>query len=69
MYLLYSSLLTIGLFILLPRFVIDAFRGGKYVTGLRERFGGLRNAAGPAPIIWVHCVSVGETEAARPLVQ
>lgn len=70
MYLLYSFLLTLGLVILLPRFVVDAFRAGKYVTGLRERLGSLplpENSE--SPLIWLHCVSVGETEAARPLVR
>ena len=70
MYLLYSLLLTVGFLMLLPRFAIDALRTRKYVTGLRERLGQL-----PAinfddrPLIWLHCVSVGETEAARPLVR
>jgi 3-deoxy-D-manno-octulosonic-acid transferase len=70
MYLLYSLLLTIGFIVLLPRFAIDAFRTRKYVTGLAERLGSLpRLAASNRPLIWVHCVSVGETEAARPLVR
>jgi 3-deoxy-D-manno-octulosonic-acid transferase len=70
MYLLYSLLLTVGFLVLLPRFAIDALRSRKYITGLRERLGQL-----PAipfdnrPLIWIHCVSVGETEAARPLVR
>jgi 3-deoxy-D-manno-octulosonic-acid transferase len=70
MYLLYSLLLTLGVIALLPRLAYDAFRHGKYVTGLRERLGRL-----PAietrgrPVIWLHCVSVGETQAARPLAR
>jgi 3-deoxy-D-manno-octulosonic-acid transferase len=70
MYLLYSLLLTLGLVILLPRFAVDALRAGKYVTGLRERLGhvGLENDRA-RPLIWLHCVSVGETEAAKPLVK
>src|SRR5436853_1473734 len=70
MYLIYSLLLTAGFFLLLPRFAIDAFRSGKYVTGLRERLGSIPKFDQSAgPVIWVHCVSVGETEAARPLVR
>lgn len=70
MYLLYSTLLTIGFIVLLPRLLIDARRSRKYVTGLRQRLGGLEGiAANDRPMIWLHCVSVGETEAARPLVQ
>jgi 3-deoxy-D-manno-octulosonic-acid transferase len=69
-YVVYSFLLTVGFLILLPRFAIDAFRSGKYVTGLRERLGRIPQlASSSSPIIWLHCVSVGETEAARPLVR
>jgi 3-deoxy-D-manno-octulosonic-acid transferase len=66
---LYSILLTLGVLALLPLFAIDALRHGKYVAGLRERAGGVRpvEAAG-RPVVWLHCVSVGETQAARPLV-
>lgn len=69
MYSIYSLLLTLGFVILLPRFAIDALRRGKYVSGLRERLGKLpRIDTQNRPLIWLHCVSVGETEAARPLV-
>ena len=70
MYLLYSTLLTIGFIIMLPRLAIDARRNRKYVTGLRERLGNGPHLAGLGRrVIWLHCVSVGETEAARPLVR
>ena len=69
MYLIYSLLLTIGFLVLLPRFAIDALRTRKYVTGLRQRLGNIPILAGPDQVIWLHCVSVGETEAARPLVR
>src|SRR5205085_10461082 len=70
MYLLYSLLLTLGLVILLPRFAVDALRACKYVTGLRERLGRvpIQNDR-DTPLIWLHCGSVGETEAAKPLVK
>lgn len=69
MYLIYSLLLTLGFLLLLPRFVADAFRNGKYVTGLRQRLGMLPpiNPDG-RPLIWLHCVSVGEVQAAQTLV-
>jgi 3-deoxy-D-manno-octulosonic-acid transferase len=67
MYFIYSLLLAVGFLILLPRFLYDAFRHGKYVAGFRERLGTLSPAA-VQPLIWIHCVSVGETQAARPLV-
>jgi 3-deoxy-D-manno-octulosonic-acid transferase len=70
MYLLYSFLLTLGVVALLPRFVVDAFRHGKYVDGLRERLGRLPTIeTNGRPVIWLHCVSVGEAQAARPLAR
>jgi 3-deoxy-D-manno-octulosonic-acid transferase len=70
MYFIYSLLLGLVFLILLPRFLFDALRHGKYVGGFRERLGSLsplpRNGR---PVIWIHCVSVGETQAARPLVR
>jgi 3-deoxy-D-manno-octulosonic-acid transferase len=70
MYLLYSFLLTLGVIALLPRFIYDAFHHGKYVAGWRERLGRLPvvETRGRA-VIWLHCVSVGETQAARPLAR
>ena len=70
MYFIYSLLLTLGFTILLPRFALDALRSGKYVTGLRQRLGNLPaiNSNGK-PVIWLHCVSVGEAQAAQSLVR
>jgi 3-deoxy-D-manno-octulosonic-acid transferase len=69
-YFFYSLLLTLGFIALLPRFAIDAMRSGKYVTGLRQRLGQLPaiNSTGKK-VLWLHCVSVGETQAARSLVR
>jgi 3-deoxy-D-manno-octulosonic-acid transferase len=69
-YFIYSLLLTLGFIILLPRFAIDALRSGKYVTGLRQRLGNLPviNSNGK-PVVWLHCVSVGEAQAAQSLVR
>jgi 3-deoxy-D-manno-octulosonic-acid transferase len=40
------------------------------VTGLAQRLGRIpRLDSSTSPLIWLHCVSVGETEAARPLVR
>lgn len=70
MYFLYSLLLAIGFVVLLPRFLLDVVRHGKYAAGFGERMGnypsGVRSGRG---CIWLHCVSVGETQAARPLVR
>ena len=64
MFFLYSFLLTIGFIVLLPWFLFQP----KYAAGLRQRFGRLPEfAQNGKPVIWLHCVSVGETNAARPL--
>jgi 3-deoxy-D-manno-octulosonic-acid transferase len=65
----YSILLTVGVLVLLPAFLLDAARHGKYVAGLRERAGGIAPVeSGGRAVLWLHCVSVGEAQAARPLV-
>jgi 3-deoxy-D-manno-octulosonic-acid transferase len=65
----YSILLALGIIVLLPAFLLDAARHGKYVAGLRERAGGVAPVeARGRPVVWLHCVSVGEAQAARPLV-
>ena len=68
MYLAYSLLLSFGLVILIPHFLFQALTHGKYVAGLRQRLGSLTPVNGK-PVIWLHCVSVGETQAARPLAR
>ncbi len=70
MYLLYSIILTIGFLLLLPRFLFDAVFNGKYAAGFTQRLGFLP-AFDPngKKVIWLHCVSVGEANAARPLAQ
>jgi 3-deoxy-D-manno-octulosonic-acid transferase len=68
MYLAYSLLLSLGLLLLSPYFLVQALAHRKYVTGLRERLGFLSPISKEA-VIWLHCVSVGETQAARPLVE
>jgi 3-deoxy-D-manno-octulosonic-acid transferase len=69
MYVVYSLLLTLGFLVLLPRFLFDALRHGKYVAGFSERLGKLPPLKSTGrPVVWVHCVSVGESQAARPLI-
>ena len=68
MYLAYSLLLSLGLIVLIPHFLFQALAHGKYIAGLRQRLGSLPPTNGK-PVIWLHCVSVGETQAARPLAQ
>src|SRR5690242_2347885 len=68
MYLAYSLLLSLGLVVLIPHFLFQALAHGKYIAGLRQRLGSVPPTNGK-PVIWLHCVSVGETQAARPLAQ
>jgi len=68
MYFLYSILLTAGFILLSPWFIFDAFFKGKYIAGLKQRLGFLpKFDAGGRRVVWLHCVSVGEANAARSL--
>ncbi|HET9788736.1 MAG TPA: hypothetical protein VFP47_16470, partial [Pyrinomonadaceae bacterium] len=63
MYFVYSLLLTLGFLVLLPRFLIDALRHGKYVAGFGERLGSVSDLESQGrPVVWIHCVSVGESQ-------
>jgi 3-deoxy-D-manno-octulosonic-acid transferase len=68
MYLAYSLLLSLGLLLLTPYFIYQALAHRKYIEGLRERLG-FFPPIDNQPVVWLHCVSVGETQAARPLVE
>ena len=66
MFLLYSILLTLGFLLMLPLFLL---RREKYASGFRQRLGNYPGFKDDERnVIWLHCVSVGETNAARPLV-
>jgi 3-deoxy-D-manno-octulosonic-acid transferase len=66
MLLLYSIAYSIGFIAMLPAFLL---RREKYASGFRERLGNYPEFKHDGrKVIWLHCVSVGETNAARPLV-
>jgi 3-deoxy-D-manno-octulosonic-acid transferase len=70
MFLLYSLLYALGFVLMLPVIAWSALRGGKHSAGFWERLGYLpRFIKDDRKVIWLHCVSVGETNAARPLVE
>ncbi len=70
MFLIYNFFLTIGYLLLLPRFLFDLVRKGKYAAGVWQRLGHLPEfEPSEKPVLWLHCVSVGETQAARPFVK
>jgi 3-deoxy-D-manno-octulosonic-acid transferase len=67
MYFVYSILLTVSFILLTPLFLL---RREKYASGFSERLGNYQPFIHDGrPVIWLHCVSVGETNAARPLVE
>src|SRR5207244_8250569 len=63
MFLLYELLLVLGLIVALPYLASRR----KYRANFRERMGFYRTASS-AHDLWIHAVSVGETIAARPVV-
>ncbi|MGH7782822.1 MAG: 3-deoxy-D-manno-octulosonic acid transferase, partial [Candidatus Binatia bacterium] len=66
MYFLYSFLYSLAFVLISPIFLL---RREKYAAGFRERLGNYPAFQKDSrPVIWLHCVSVGETNAARPLI-
>ena len=74
MYFLYSLLLIIWGFALLPVFLYKALRRGKRLPAMRQRFGRLPEHLRNDPqdgraVIWFHSCSVGETLSLEPLTR
>jgi len=70
MFFVYSLLYTLVFILMLPLFLLSAIFRGKHAAGFFQRLGFLpKFAPDKRPVIWLHCVSVGETNAARPLVE
>ena len=65
-------LYTLALYLLLPfiplRLLWRARKQPAYLQHWGERFGYYRTSP-PAPLIWIHAVSVGETRASAPLIE
>ena len=68
MYVLYEVLLYLVLLLALPYFLLTGVLRGKYVVNFPVRAGWFRHRA-EAHDLWIHAVSVGETLAARPIVE
>jgi len=70
--LIYSLLLTLGLLLSSPWWLLRMATTERYREGLRERLGGVPARLGEAVrgkrVVWVHAVSVGEVLAASRLV-
>jgi len=74
MYLIYSLLLIIWGFLLLPVFLYKAWRYGKRLPAMRQRFGRLpenfrSNPGEKRAVVWFHSCSVGETLSLEPLTR
>lgn len=71
MHLLYSFALTIIFLALLPYFIYQAIRHGKYAGSFKQRLGLLPESlrSHERRTVWVHTVSVGEFLAAKPLIE
>jgi len=69
---LYSFGLTLALVLSAPLWGWRMLRQGRYRQGLRARLGEvpqrLREYVAGKPVVWVHCVSVGETMAATRFI-
>lgn len=69
MFFLYGLLYTLAFILMLPVFALSAIFRGKHAAGFFQRLGFLpKFKIDKRPVVWIHCVSVGETNAARPLV-
>ena len=62
----YSLIYSIAFVLMLPVFFL---RREKYAAGFRERLGNYPQKNNTRRSIWLHCVSVGEVNAARPLIE
>jgi 3-deoxy-D-manno-octulosonic-acid transferase len=67
MFLLYELLLVLAAIVALPYVVVTGVLRGKYLANFPARMGFYRTPAA-AHDLWIHAVSVGETVAARPVV-
>lgn len=64
---LYSLLICVTFLLLLPLLLL---RREKYMSGFRERLGNYPAFISDSRrVVWIHCVSVGETNAARQILE
>jgi 3-deoxy-D-manno-octulosonic-acid transferase len=67
MFVVYEVLLVLVFLITLPFFLLAGVLRGKYLANFRERLG-IYRAPAACHDLWIHAVSVGETNAARTIV-
>lgn len=66
---LYSFVFLLALPLIMLRLIWRGSRASAYFKRWDERFGIKPAPSAAKPVLWVHAVSVGEVEAARPLVE
>jgi 3-deoxy-D-manno-octulosonic-acid transferase len=66
---LYNVLLTLGLPLIILRLIWRGFKAHAYWKRWPERFGFTPKLSHSSQLIWVHAVSFGEVEAARPVIK
>jgi len=69
MFVLYEVLLYLAFVLALPYFLLTGALRGKYLANFPARMGFCRTPAAATHDLWIHAVSVGETMAARPVVE
>ena len=62
-------LLGIGVIATSPVWIYRMIRHGRYRSNCAQRFGLAPRTFGLQPVIWIHAVSAGEINAARPIVK
>src|SRR4051794_21940458 len=68
LFVLYDILLYLAAIVMLPYVLVVGIVRGKYLTNFPERIGFYKTPPA-AHDLWIHAVSVGETIAARPIVE
>ncbi len=66
---LYSLLHYLFMPVVMMRLVLRGFGNRAYLARIGERFGCGEALPGDVPVVWLHAVSVGEVQAAVPLVR
>lgn len=66
---LYTSLFFLALPVIVLRLIWRGLKAPDYFKRWPERFGKVATLPNDKPVIWLHAVSVGETEACKPLIK